>query len=168
MNISINHKTGTKFQKKTIQSIDMITAKAAKRMVGMTRDAHAIGKNLLGNNMNNLGKKQDGYSKQYKRWKSRFNKVHYHGGIVNLDSSGRFHRNLRIRKGKRKGKSYYGVGSSEPSAPIYPGTSDVRHTYKEIFKDFETFQLSYSNRRILIDILRESRRTVIQSILIRS
>jgi len=168
MNISVSHKSGTRFQKKTIKTIDMITAKAARRMVLMTRNAHSIGENLLGQNMNNLGKVNDGYSIQYDRWKKRYNSINYDGGTVNLHSSGRFHRNLRIRKGRRKGVSSYGVGSSLPPAPIYPGTSDIRHTYKEIFKDFETFRLSNSNRRILIDILRDCRRTVIQSILIRS
>jgi len=166
MKISIKHIKGTKLQKRTIKTIDSIVAKAARRMVIITRESHRIGVNLKGVDMSTLGKEGDGYSKQYDRWKRRYSPDSYDSGVVNLDYSGRFHRDLRISKARVRGESGYYVHSSRPLKPAYVGTKEVRHSYKDIFKDYETFELSSHNRKILMDILRDSKKTILQSILI--
>lgn len=165
MKISIKHHTKTKIQKRSVQSIDAITAKAAKKLISIIRDGHRTGFNINDEYMSDLGEIGDGYSPQYRRYKRRYDNSSYDSGMVNLRSSGRFHRGLRIRRATVQGESGYYVHSVRPLPPTYPGTKVKHDNYKDIFAYYETFKLSSSNRQQLTDILKESKKTILQSIL---
>lgn len=165
MKISIKHHKKTKLQKRSIQAVDVIVAKAARTLVQIIRDSHRLGFNINDEYMSDLGEEGLGYSKQYKRYKMKYNPSSYSNGAVNLDYSGRFHKGLRIRKARVKGESGYYIHSVNPPMPLYPGTSMIYDNYKDIFANYEDFTLSKRHSKTITDILKETKKTILQSIL---
>lgn len=147
---------------KPYENMKLNLKKGALSMINVIKNEHSVGRNLLGKNMNSLGKKGQGYSDPYARWKERYlhrkNGGYTHVGYkykgnltVNLNLDGRFHDglSLRFRGQTNKGQMAYSIVTVRPINNRYKNTTSSSKSYWKIVRHFETFDLSVKNRNFL-------------------
>ena len=142
-----------------IKSLERI----AKEIIKLIRESHGKGKNLLGQDMNSLGLKNNGYSRSYMR-SGDFIK-HGKTKLVNLTLTGAFHNSLQYVIKENKEDKTITLDIKADFRRKGKGKKRILKVTKVMnnpFPQFETFNISDVNKQKIFSLFRNSKKMIIE------